>query len=405
MADTGGRPLNNAEPGMPGDVARPARGIIPSQNIQSVNAATAPSTQPAPAAAAPAAPAAATTTGPTDAQNASVATASISSTLSGLGLGAMVGWATNLVSTLAGQGIDSSDIVNTVIGQLNNPTTNGQTDQTALNAFNTALPGFNQLIQNTGNNGSPGSTPAQAIANYINYSTQIQQFEQQALIPGPITPQTIGNLWAGQVSTAEVSQRITDATVAASSAPQAVQDYMSQNFLNGGSPTSALASYYLNPTNTLQTITQAMNTSTVGGEAAISGFSQNLSVAQSQALGAFLANGTSGGSSSAIGQVNQITAGQANNAFSANLGGGVTGSAAQLAALEQAGPGGNAGGQVSENELLSAIGVPGQGTTQAQALIGVSNAQQTRTAGARGGGGAAATSGGAVGLGFSNQGG
>ena len=353
------------------------------------------------------APGPATTAQPTAAQqqdtaNGQNATQQIGATLNSLGLGGMTQWATNLAYSLAGQGIDPTDIVNTITSQMNNPTdANGQVDQGALQAFNSALPGFNQLIANTGQNGSPGSSPAQAIANYINYNAQVQQFSQQAgLLPGTITANEIGNLWANQVSTTEVSERITMATVSATSAPQQVQDYLATNF---GMTPQALTSYYLNPTNTLQNIQTNMNTGMVGGEAAITGFDKDLSVANAQALGAFLANGASGGSSTAVGGVNAVTAGAAGNAFTSNLGGGIQGPAAQLAGLETATPGQNAGSTVNENELLSAMGVPGEGSTQAQALVGVSNAQQTRTAGARGGGGAATTSNGAAGLGFAQQ--
>lgn len=343
-----------------------------------------------------------TATQQADAQAYTDATSQITAALGSLGLGAMSSWATALAYTLSGQGVDASDIVSTIEQGLNNPVDgNGQVDQTALAAFNAALPGFNQRITNTGNNGSPGSSPVGAIANYLNYQTQIQQFSTQAgLLPGTISNVTGGNLWANNVSSSEVSQRITDATVATTSAPQQVQDYLANNF--GMSP-AALTSYYLNPTNTLQTIQSNMNSAMVGGEAAISGFSPSLSVAQSSALGAFLANGASSANGGQVGQIGTVTQQQANNAFTANLGGQITGSISQLATLENATPGQNAGSTVTENQLLSALGVPGEGTTQSQALVGVSNAQQTRTASARGGGGAAATAEGAVGLGFAQS--
>ena len=159
----------------------------------------------------------------------------ITSALASLGLGAMAGWASSVISTLAGQGVTEGDIVSTIESELNNPTdpSTGQVNQAALDAFNAAMPGYNDRIAKTGNNGSPGSDPIQALANYINYQTQIQQFATQAgLVSGTISAQVGGNLWANNVSSSEVSQRITDATVAASSAPQQVQDYLSQNFLN-----------------------------------------------------------------------------------------------------------------------------------------------------------------------------
>ena len=141
----------------------------------------------------------------------------------------------------------------------------------------------------------------------------------------------------------------------------------------------------------------------VGGEAAITGFNQNLSVAQASALGAFLANGANGAGAGQVGQLGMVSQQQANAAFTSNLGGNINGSLSQLAGLETATPGQNAGSTVTENQLLSAIGVPGEGTTQSQALVGVSNAQQTRTAGAKGGGGAATTAEGAAGLGYAEE--
>ena len=322
------------------------------------------------------------------------ASAQIGSTLSSLGLGGMTSWATNLAYSLSGQGISASDIVNTITSQMNNPTNaDGSVNQDALNAFNSALPGFNELIQKTGQNGSPGSSPAQAIANYINYGAQVKQFASQAgLLPDTITTQDIGNLWAGQVSSSEVSQRITDATVAATSAPKPVQDYLSNNF---GMTPAALTSYYLNPTNTLQTIQTNMNTGMVGGEAAITGFDKNLSVAQSQALGAFLANGASGGSASGVGQVNNVTAGAANSFFQSGISG-VQGTLAQTSTLENP-TAGTLGGAVSADQIIAA----GEGDIHAQQAV--SQSQQQRTASSSGGGGAATTSQGSVGLGYANQ--
>lgn len=351
------------------------------------------------AATVPATTPAQTTAQQTDATNAQNASSTMTQTLDSLGLGGMATWATNLAYQLAGQGIDPSTIVSTITGQMNNPTnSDGSVNQGALDAFNAALPGFNQLIANTGSNGSPGSSPTQAIANYINYSTQVQQFSQQAgLLPGTITATEIGSLWSGQVSTAEVSQRITDATVTATSAPKQVQDYLANNY---GMTPQALTSYYLNPTNTLQSIQTNMNSGMVGGEAAITGFDKNLSTAQASALGAFLANGSSAGGASQIGGVNSVSAANANSFFTSSLGsnqaGGQLGSLAQMAGYTQASTG-QAGGAVSEDTLLAAA------EGNATALSTTAQAQQARTAGSKGGGGAAATANGAVGLGFSQS--
>lgn len=343
-----------------------------------------------------------TATQQTDLLNGQNATNSIAATLNSLGLGGMTDWATTLAYQLSGQGISTSDIVNTITGQMNNPTNaDGSINQGALDAFNAALPGFNQRITATGNNGSPGSSPAQAIANYISYGTQLQQFAQQAgLLPGTITADTIGNLWANDVSSSEVSQRITLATVNASSAPPEVQDYLSKSF---GMTPQALTSFYLNPTNTLQQIQTNMNTGMVGGEASITGFDKNLSTAQASALGAFLANGASSGSAGQIGGVNAVSAGTASNAFNSGLGsnlaGGALGSAAAMAnaGYTSGNLPGQTGGQVSEDTLLSAI------EGNAPALAQTAAAEQTRTAGSKGGGGATTTASGAVGLGFASS--
>lgn len=324
--------------------------------------------------------------------NTSNAVNSISATLSGLGLSGMSSWATSTVSALVGKGIDPTTAVNTVLSQMNAPqNADGSANQTALDAFNAALPGFNQLIANTGQNGSPGASPAQAIAAYISYGAQVEAFASTLGLPaGTITAQDIGNYWADQKSTTEVSERLTDVSAAANSLPQQVKDYLSNNF---NMTPAQITAYYINPQNTMNQINQMNNAAFAGGEASITGFNPNLSLAQSQALGAFLANGSGGASSSNAGAINAITAGQANSFFQSGIAGGVQGTIAQLGAGLTSGN----GATVTADQLIAA----GEGS--AQDINAVSQAQQTRTAGARGGGGAAATSNGAVGLGFANS--
>lgn len=325
------------------------------------------------------------------------ATAIVNSTLASLGLTGMGGWASSTMFQLAGQGMASGDIQNFVLNNLNNPTNaDGSVNTTALNAFNTALPGYNQRIAETGNNGSPGASPAEAIAAYITYGTQIQQFAQQAgLTAGTITPADIGTLWSSNVSTNEVSQRITLATTDAQSVPQAVQDHLRTYY---GVGPGDIASYYLNPTNTLNTLQTNFNSAVVGGAAATSGFGE-INAAQAQTLQAFLAS-TSGGTSSGVGGINPLNFSSALNAFTSNLGdngiGGSLGTAAQLSAYEGALPG-QAGGGITQDTLLGAI----EGNTTA--LQETQRAQQTRTASSRGGGGATTTAEGAVGLGYANS--
>jgi hypothetical protein len=322
--------------------------------------------------------------------NTNNAVASISSTLSSLGLGAMEGWATSAISALVGKGIDPSTAVNTVISQMNNPqNADGSVNQDALDAFNAALPGFNQRIATTGNNGSPGASPAQAIANYIQYGTQIQQYEQTAgLPPGTLDPTAVGNLWANDVSTDEVSTRLTTDYANAANAWNNIPGFKDAMAQQGMTSLGQLVGYYINPTNTLQQINQQISAGQLGAESGATGFGA-ISGAQSNALSAFLTNS---------GQ-NQLTTTQANAAFTSNLGNNVQGSAAALAAggYEQAGPGQSNTGVVSQDTLLA--GIEGN----ASALQQTEHAQEARTAGAKGGGGTVVNAGGATGLGYASS--
>lgn len=408
---------NPAPPGIaaPGVDPDPGTGPVVGGNPTPTDNNQPPPDNPPPAPVVPAAPAAVTpapvptgTNGAPQSQNLQSATAIVDAFLASIpGLAALdpqgvfSAWANTYMGTLAGQGLAPSDIVSTLEATMNNP--GGQPEGANAGAqavFDAVFPGYNAKIA-AGSTNSDGSYTG--ISGYIQYSAQVQQFSQQAgLVPGTITQNDIGNLWGGNVSSSEVSQRITDATVTASSAPQPVQDYITQNY-PGMAGTGALASYYLNPTNTLQAIQTLTNSAMVGGAAAASGFDKDLSTAQSQALGAFLANGTSGGSGSQVGGVNSVGFQQATNAFTSGLGsnqaGGQLGSASQMAAYETALPGQEQGnGTLTEGTLLSAI----QGN--APALQQAAMAQQTRTASSKGGGGAATTSKGALGLGYADEG-
>ena len=314
--------------------------------------------------------------------------------------GIFTSWMTQYSQTLAGQGLDSGDIVTQIEATMNNPvdpSTGTGTDAAALAVFNQVFPGYNQKIQN-GTTNSDGSYTG--IAGYVQYASQLQQFGTQAgLLPNTISPDIIGNLWASNVSSSEVSQRITDATVATTSAPQPVQAYLAANY---GMTPGALTSYYLNPNNTLQQITQNLNAGMVGGAAAASGFDQDLGTAQAGALAAFLANGTGSGGGNQVGTPNNVGFEQATNAFTSGLGsnlaGGQLGSAAQMIQggyLTQL-PG-QAAGTVTEAPLLGSI------EGNAADLQASAQAQQTRTASAKGGGGATATAKGAVGVGFAQD--
>lgn len=296
--------------------------------------------------------------------------------------GLLGSWMNGQVGTLAGQGIDSSTIVNTIEDTVNNPSN----DPAAKAVFDQIFPGYNEKIANGTTNTNGSYT---GIAGYLQYANQIQAYAQTATLPpGTVTPQVIGEMWAGNISAGEVSDRITSAYVAATNTPQNVQDYLGSTYNMGPGD---IAGYYLNPANSLANL-NAVNAGIAGVETGFGSLSQS----QAASLSAFLQPSSSSG-------VTPIAVSDITGKLTSGLGGGIDGSAAQLAALETAGPGQNSGSTVTQNELLSAIGVPGEGTTQNQALIGISNAQQTRTAGARGGGGAATTSNGAAGLGFAES--
>lgn len=306
-------------------------------------------------------------------------------------------WINGQVAVLAGQGLDAGSIASQIQLVMNNPGATGDTAAQAV--FDAVFPGYNAKIA-AGTTNSDGSYTG--IAGYVQYSAQVKQFAEQAgLVNGTISQGDIGNLWAGNVSSSEVSQRVTDATVATNSAPQEVKDYLAANY---GMTPGALTSYYLNPTNTLQTIQQNINAGMVGGEAAATGFDKDLSTARAQTLGAFLANGTSAGNGAQVGGVNSVGAAQAANAFTSGLGsngaGGALGSAAAMAnaGYTSANLPGQVGGTISEDTLLSAI------EGNAQALNATAQAEQTRTAGSRGGGGVATTSKGAIGIGYASEG-
>lgn len=284
-------------------------------------------------------------------------------------------WMIGQASTLAGQNMDSGTIQTTIQTTMNNPGASG--DQQAQQVFDQLFPGYNQRIQNGYQNGG-------GIAAYLQYATQIQAFANTAkLSDGVVTASEIGNLWAGDVSAGEVSDRITSAYTAAVNTPQPVQDYLQSAY---GIGPGGIASYYLNPTNSLASLS-SVNTGIAGVE---SGFGA-MSKAQSDSLSAFLATPSSTG-------MNLVSSQQAQQALtSGNLGGATGTSAAQLA---QGGYEQNAPGQIgsernlSEDQLIGAVEGNAADTAAATLAVG------SRTAGSRGGGGFSQTAKGASGIGF-----
>ena len=292
--------------------------------------------------------------------------------------GALAAWMSQQASTLAGQGLSSGDIMNTIESTMNNPSG----DPAAQAVFDALFPGYNQKIQNGTTNADGSYT---GIAGYISYASQIQQYAQTAnLAPGTITAQDIGDMWAGNVSAGEVSDRI---TMAASNAAVAMSNPTVGSYLQNtfGINQGTLTSYYLNPTNTLQTI-NAVNTG-IAGET--SGFG-SLSQSAASSLAAFLATPSTNG-------VSPVSTQQAQQALTTNLGNGMTSAAGMATAnFENANPGQQQGnpGVINQSQIIGAV--EGNASDLAAARL----ATGTRAAGTAGGGGAVNNASGVQGVGF-----
>lgn len=319
----------------------------------------------------------------------------ISEALSSVGLGAMSSWANGLMTTLIGQGMDFSDAQNYLLSSLNAPKdANGQIDQAALDAFNAAFPGFNQRIVNGYSNGDPGDTnPLGALGAYISYNTQLQEMANAAGLPtGFMSGTEIGNLWAGDVSTDEVSTRINQGWADYNSAPQQTKNFLENDL---GISAGSMVAYYLNPDNALPAIQQSFNTASVQAGAQIAGFDNALSQSTAAQVAAFLQSGTDSN-----GMPSQVNASQIASQLGESIGPGL-GSAAQLAqaGFEQQLPGQLGSEQtVNEGQLLGAS-LEGN----AADVAAVTKATGSRTAKSQGGGGFTTTAEGAVGLGYANS--
>jgi hypothetical protein len=225
---------------------------------------------------------------------------------------------------------------------------------------------------------------------------QVQAMGETAgLVPGTITAQDIGNAWAGDVSTNELSDRITaEYTNAIQAAPAIQAELQNYGYTQSISP-GQLASYYLNPDNTVNTLQQQFNAATVGAEGTLTGFGE-IGQSQAYALQAFLSNSgttTNGG-------LNNLTAAQASNFFGQSLGNGLSSiSAMANAGFEQAqlGTSANGPGVVTQGQLLGAA------EGNAQALAATQRAAQTRAAPGLGGGGFASDQSGVAGVGFGSS--
>lgn len=315
-----------------------------------------------------------TTTPDPNAGTTQSATQTIDAWANSVGLGALAGWINSQIQLYAGQGMSTSDISSMISSTINKAP-----------GFDAIMPGYNQRIANgfTNTDASTGT----GIAGYMAYTQQVRAYAETAgLVPGTITAQDIGNSWANDVSTSELSDRITNEYVNAVNAAPTIQKQLEAYGYVQGLSHGQLASYYLNPENTVNQLQQQFNAATVGAEGTLTGFGQ-LEKSKAYALQAFLSNsGTS-----------TMSPTQAANFFSSNVAQG-TGSLAAMAQTgfekAQLGAAANGPGVVSQDKLLQA------GMGNANAVLDVQRAAQTRAAPSAGGGGLEASQSGVGGVGF-----
>ena len=236
----------------------------------------------------------------------------------------------------------------------------------------------------------PTQIRALASPDYLAYRQQIEAMAETAgMVPGTISPQMIGNSWANDVSTTELSERITTEYTDAANALPAVQAELANYGYTAGLTPGQLASMFLNPALTVQQLEQQLNSATAGGEGVLTGFGE-IGQSQAYALQAFLSNG---------GQ-NNLTTGQAASFFGGPLGSGLN----SLSVMAQTGFEGpqlgtaaNGPGVVSQAQLL------GAGEGNAADILATQRAAQTRAAPSQGGGGLEASQAGVGGVGFGSQ--
>ena len=317
------------------------------------------------------------TAGSTYAQNAQSATSTVDAWAQSVGLGALSGWINNQIQTLAGQGLDASSISSQIATTIN-----------TAPGFDAILPGYNQRIANGYTNTDPNT--GAGIAGYMAYVQQVQAMAETAgMVPGTISATDIGNAWANDVSTGELSDRITTEYTNAVAALPAVQNELKNyGYVQGITP-GQLASYYLNPDNTVNQLQQQFNAAVVGGEGTLTGFGE-IGQSQAYALQAFLSNG---------GQ-NNVSNGQAANFFGNSLGNGLS-SLSEMAQSgfenAQLGTPANGPGVVSQATLL------GAGEGNAGDIQATQRAAQTRAAPSQGGGGLASDQNGVAAAGYGSQ--
>lgn len=263
--------------------------------------------------------------------------------LSQYGLGGLSGWVT---------------------GELNG---NKSADQVLLDLyqtpqFNAAFPGI-ALRQKNG-------LPAMSPADYLTYTDSALQMARAAGLPsGFMTTAEIGTLIGNDVSTNELSDRLTNGYQAAMQAPPETRTLLQSYY---GITPGGMAAYFLDPDNAVGLLQQQVTAAQIGTAGVTSGVGD---------IGSGLA-----------GQLAQlgVTQAQANSGFQ-NIG--------PLAPLETALPGTpTTGTVVTPDQLASSQFIGDAGSTRA-----VQQAQETRKAPSEGGGGYALDSKGVAGAGSAGQ--
>lgn len=228
--------------------------------------------------------------------------------------------------------------------------------------FNAAFPGMKLRQQN--------NLPAMSVSDYLSYEDQAQQMARAAGMPaGFMTTAEVGTLIGNDVSSTELSDRITNGYQAAMMAPPETRTLLSEYY---GVAPGGLAAYYLDPNNALPLLEQQTTAAQIGSAGVTSGVGD---------IGSSLATLLAG---------TGVTAAQASSGFQ-NI--------APLTPLETALPGTPAtGSTVSTDQLASSQFIGDAASTRA-----VQQAQETRKAPSEGGGGFALTSKGVAGAGSAGQ--
>ena len=187
--------------------------------------------------------------------------------------------------------------------------------------------------------------------------------------------------------TARITTGYTEALQAVNTVPGFAQ-FMNQNY---GLSVGDLASHYLNPSISLQTLQNQYNASAVAGATGQVGMGQ-LDQAQAESVAHFLANSNTSG----LGGNGAVNLGQVEAGLTSSL----TGVGASAAQLNPYTAGTSRAGEqnLSENTLLGAAL-----ENNASDIQTVQTAVGSRTAGSKGGGGFATNAQGAEGVGFASE--